>query len=55
MKSKYQKLCEKADYMNEEFKYEGDKSRAIVICVGQKYRIAILRVLGNRETRRIGK
>lgn len=53
--SKYKKLCLKAEMINEEFKAEGDKSRASVIQVGTKYRIVILKVLNNKEIKKYEK
>ena len=50
---KYKRLCKKAEILNEEFKSNGDKSRAIVIQVGVKYKIAILKVMSSKEIRRI--
>lgn len=44
-KNRYQYLCDVADYMNEEFKYEGSKNKAIVIRDEDskfKYKIVIL-------------
>lgn len=41
-KSKYRYLCEVADFMNEEFKLEGSKNRAVVMRIENKLRIVIL-------------
>lgn len=49
--SKYKRLCLKAEMMNEEFQADGDRSRAVVIKVGTKYRIVVLKVLNNKEIR----
>ena len=42
-KAYYKRLCRKADYINETFKYEGTNSRAVVLEDENGYKIVILR------------
>lgn len=42
-KIRYRYLCGVADFMNEEFKCEGSKDRAVVVKVNGVYKLVILK------------